>query len=78
MDGTDGEETRPAIPRDLILFGEIVKRLGVHPSRAYVITTSPGFPRPWYRGEKERIWLRADIDPWLEARAERLRNRRKT
>ncbi|WP_220386581.1 AlpA family transcriptional regulator [Frankia sp. ArI3] len=66
MASSNGPETRPATPADLIGFGELRELLGVARSRAHTISRDRDFPPPWYAGEKERLWLRADVEAWLD------------
>lgn len=71
MNSTHEPESRPAIPADLIGFGEVRELLGVAPSRAHAITRDRDFPEPWYEGTKERLWLREDVRRYLESREKR-------
>ncbi|WP_322753302.1 hypothetical protein [Frankia sp. Cas3] len=66
MASTNEPEKRPATPDDLIGFGELRELLGVARSRAHTITRDRDFPAPWYTGEKERLWLRVDVEAWLD------------
>lgn len=59
-------ETRPATPADLVGFAELRALLGVARSRAHTISRDRDFPAPWYTGEKERLWLRVDIEAWMD------------
>jgi len=63
---SDEPEVRPATPADLIGFGELRALLGVARSRAHTISRDRDFPAPWYTGEKERLWLRVDIETWMD------------
>ncbi|KLL10814.1 helix-turn-helix transcriptional regulator [Protofrankia coriariae] len=59
---------RPATPDELIGIAEIRAILGVGKARAYTITRDRSFPPPWYEGldGQTRLWLRADVESWLD------------
>lgn len=48
-------------------MGVVREWLGVRASRAHTISRDRSFPEPWYVGEKERLWLRAEVVAWFEA-----------
>jgi hypothetical protein len=59
---------RPA-PSELITVGDIRAALGVSRNRAYAITTHFRFPAPWFvsRDGTVRLWLREEVETWLDA-----------
>lgn len=66
MSATEGP--RAATPDELVGFAEVRETLGTAKARAYVITRDRDFPAPWYvdRDGRFRLWLRADVEHWLD------------
>ncbi|ORT48416.1 hypothetical protein KBI5_15795 [Frankia sp. KB5] len=58
-----------ARPEDLVTFGDIREALGVTRQRASVIVGERRFPAPWFvsRDGTTRLWLRAEVETWLDA-----------
>ncbi len=66
--GSDDARERLAAPSDLITFGDIRAVLGVAKSRAWTITRDRDFPAPWFTSAdgSQRLWLRSDVEVWLD------------
>lgn len=47
---------------------EIQDMLGVSRQRVQQLCNAPGFPRPIYELRMGKIWLRSDIEAWMERR----------
>lgn len=50
-------------------FGDVRRALGLSKQRATVIVNDRRFPSPWYAHPTDavRLWLRADVESWLDA-----------
>lgn len=71
MTSSDPRPEVPAVPSELITFGEVRTWLAVSENRAQVITADRrlAFPDPWYVSEngRVRLWRRSDVEAWLDA-----------
>ncbi|ABW09740.1 hypothetical protein Franean1_0274 [Parafrankia sp. EAN1pec] len=56
----------PARPGDLIDIAGVRALLGVGKARAYQLSRDKSWPDPWLDHPQLRLWLRADVEAWLD------------
>ncbi|MFD6640298.1 helix-turn-helix transcriptional regulator [Micromonospora chalcea] len=54
------------MPKHLYGRGEIARRLGVSRQRAGEIIDRPDFPEPYDRLGMGSVWLKSDVEAWIE------------
>lgn len=63
-----GPRTEPTDPGSLAMVSDIAQMAGKSKQRAYAMTRQPGFPRPQDDLLAGRVWRRAEVQAWLDAR----------
>jgi predicted DNA-binding transcriptional regulator AlpA len=49
---------------ELVIAVDIAKRLGMSPQRVYVLSTSPGFPKPLGMLGRSAVWRWSSVERW--------------